>query len=65
MRYYCITIDGAFPVGQREIVILFMTTGRLTIPRYSKKKKKDEVNRETGNRQIYCEAEDMSRFFGA
>ena len=46
-------------------MILFMTTGRLTIPRYSKKKKKDEVNRETGNRQIYCEAEDMSRFFGA
>lgn len=32
LRYYCITIDRALPVGKKEILMLFLTTGRLTMP---------------------------------
>ena len=46
-------------------MILFMTTGRLTIPHYvKKKKKKDEVNRETEDCHRYCKTEDVSSVLG-
>lgn len=54
MRYYCITIDEARRGSQKEMLMLFMTAGRLTIP-HLPKKKNDKVNGETQHCKLTAE----------